>query len=344
MDTYRYSAFEVWFVPIVLMLLFVFYFIRSLFLLGDFFAANPLFEKKRTKHLAQWTSLVNISSPILIAYYVFLVFEHDNEEKQDYVSYLPIVYILLFLFLRIIENYLNREALEKENTNQTISSSGMFILAFIPVSTCATTSKNLIDFLLPLEMIGVMLYFVLLEFAYTNQTSENSKRLELTTVTKGFLYYFWLNFIGTAAFVSAILIICLQLPNTSYKLLNYYYEVGLINNIFVWIIALFIFIALSVKMGGLFFFFFKADLYKLLPINGILLFSIFSTFFYLIVFYFLSLNLSFLLFFFKYYICAMLTVMSVVFLYMFGINQKNIYVFAGLSSVVSLIFCILVIL
>lgn len=108
------------------------------------------------------------------------------------------------------------------------------------------------------------------------------------------------------------------------------------------VINVLVFLGLSFKMGGFFFFFFKSELYKLLPMYGVILFSIYSAVFYLLLIISLSSKLPFFLYCCKYSICLVSILITAVLFSFTGFSVKNIYTFAGLSSVLTICFCLVV--
>lgn len=347
MWSFSFISFEFWSLPIFLTIFFFFFFIRSLLLLGDFFSVNPFFEKKRVKFNLQLTSFSNQITPLVLVFCILSLFRNTsviyNETLGNVYSLLPLFFFILYWFLRIGEKTVYFTL--KSNQNQNINSSGLFLTTFIPVATAMISATNLIDLLLPLELLGILFYFIFLEFSYNTQFNNNSKTTTTNTM-RGLLYYFWLSFIGSALFVTAIAFTSIHYSSIN---LQNIYLIGAsegrkyAHTVGVLIFSLFLFLGITLKIGGFFFFFFKAELYKLLPMYGIILFSLYSVIFYLFLFVYLAIQLPFFLFYCKWFL-SVLVVFTTIWLFLFsGVNIKNIYVFAGLSSVLTVCFCILII-
>lgn len=336
MWSFSFSLFELWYLPVILSFVFFLQLIKSFFVLGDYFSANPLFEKRKLKNFTQISVFSSKLSFIFVFTILFLFFQNSNQQENKNL-YVLLVYVVLFLFYKVIVRTNNDFKLPQ---NQTINTSSLFLFGFIPSTTAVINSTNLIDFLIPLEILGLLLYFVLLEFSYTHQTSTKSKRLKLITVIRSYLYYYWLNFVGTASFIIAILISSTSQPTTEFIYLETF---KLNNELSTNLIFFFIFLGLFTKMGGLFFFLFKTDLYKVLSINGVFVFSVFSSIFYMLVFFFFCLHNPTALLIFKYCVSFVIVLITFFLFFLNSLEQKNVYTFAGLSTVLTLTLCVLIV-
>jgi hypothetical protein len=143
-------------------------------------------------------------------------------------------------------------------------------------------------------------------------------------------------------FIVSILLYSSSLPLISYFFVSLLHTTSNSTNVYVLAAAL-VFIGLTLKMGGLFFFFFKADLYKYLPIYGVLLFSVYTSFFYLILLIYLTGVVPFFGVSFKYLVSSSLVGVTIFLLLSNNLSQKNVLTLAALSSVLTLCLCIFVI-
>lgn len=312
-------------------------------LLGDYFNSNPFFAKKRHKHGYQFVNYANRVTPFLALFYCISFFRNVTgpalSVTETSQSYIPVFFIAVYLFLRIGEKtfYTVSGAM-----SQSINSSGLFLITFVPVASTMMLACDLISMLLPLELLGVLFYFVFLEFSYSTDANITSTKNKINKVMKGLLYYFWLSFVGSALFVTAIAVSSMQYHSVQFDTLSLLG--GLTNEVAVThvVVNLAVFLGLSLKMGGFFFFFFKSELYKLLPMYGVILFSVYSTVFYLLLVFSLSAKLPFFLYCCKYAISAISILLTAVLFTFTGFSVKNVYTFAGLSSVLTVCFCLIV--
>jgi hypothetical protein len=97
-------------------------------------------------------------------------------------------------------------------------------------------------------------------------------------------------------------------------------------------------------LGGFFFFFFKSDLYKLLPAHGVILFSVYTSFFYLSLLFFLSAKFFFFAFCFRMLVSGVVFTLTVYSLLFGNLTQRNVLLLAGFSTVLTICFCILIVL
>jgi formate hydrogenlyase subunit 3/multisubunit Na+/H+ antiporter MnhD subunit len=160
---------------------------------------------------------------------------------------------------------------------------------------------------------------------------------------RGLMYYFWLSFIGSIFFIVPLIINSIFFPSADFYLIYLQTFIN-IKPFFSILSSSFIFIGFSLKMGGFFFFFFKSDLYKLLPAQGIILFSIYTSFFYLLLLFYLSAKIVFFAFCFRMIISAIIFVLSLYSLIFGNLTQRNILLLAGFSTVLTICFCILIVL
>ena len=341
---FSYALFEFWSIPIALSLLFFFYFLRSLMLLGDYFNSNPFFEKRRHKHSYQFSNYSNRITPLLAIFYSTAVFRnftaYSVNTGLEIQQYAPLFFLAVYVFLRIGEKAFY--TVLGDSMSQSVNSSGLFLVTFIPVASAMLLADNLINMLLPLELLGVLFYFVFLEFSYSTDKNPTSTKNRINRVMKGLLYYFWLSFVGSAVLITAI-----ALASTQYFTVQLYTIslLGMLSESLTAthaVINVLVFLGLSFKMGGFFFFFFKSELYKLLPMYGVILFSIYSAVFYLLLIISLSSKLPFFLYCCKYSICLVSILITAVLFSFTGFSVKNIYTFAGLSSVLTICFCLVV--
>lgn len=344
MCSFSFVFFEIWAIPTILILSFIFFFLRSLLLLGDYFSANPFFEKKRFKYNSQFTSFSNKITPILLFVYIISIFKNSwnngLSQSVELFNFLPITFLAVYFFLKISESIFLQ--VTKNQQNQNLNSSGLFLIVLIPVATAMTLASNLIELLLPLELLGILFYFIFLEFTYHTQLDLNSTKNKTNKVMRGLLYYFWLSFVGSAFFVTAILLSTTVFNSFEFKYINYLgLSINFLNFTQIFF-NLLIFFGLTLKMGGFFFFFFKADLYKLLPLYAVILFSIYSSIFYLLLLFTLSIKIPYFLYCCKWVISFAAVAVTTVLLLFSGFNIKNIYVFTGISSVLTICFCLLI--
>ena len=347
MQSFTYFTF--WYSPVVITAFFFFFFIRSILCLGDFTTFNPLFEKKRIKYAQQMTSFVNRFTPVVMSYYSVLSFVHFDNIKDFYSTgiytlyCLPLFFVILYVFLRIGELYFYKFTGSLSQNTASINTAGLFIVAFIPVATAMFCADSLIQLILPLELLGFLFYFIFLEFNYTNYTKSKLPRNRNSVVMRGLIYYFWLSFIGSIFFIISILVNLLILPSTELHL-AYFNTFDSILPIALVFSSSFIFIGFSLKLGGFFFFFFKSDLYKLLPAHGVILFSVYTSFFYLSLLFFLSAKFFFFAFCFRMLVSGVVFTLTVYSLLFGNLTQRNVLLLAGFSTVLTICFCILIVL
>lgn len=313
-------------------------------LLGDYFNSNPFFSKKKNKHSHQFLNYSNKVTPFLFVFYSVSIFRNFTgyavDSSHALQHYTPLFFVAVYSFLRIGEKTFY--TVSGSSMSQSVNSAGLFLIAFVPVASCMLLADNLINMLLPLELLGVLFYFVFLEFSYSTDPNTTSTKNKISRVMKGLLYYFWLSFVGSAMLIAAISMSAIQFHTIQFHTMSL---LGLLFNSLTAAHAtvnVFVFLGLSFKMGGFFFFFFKSELYKLLPMYGVILFSIYSTVFYLLLVISLSLKLPFFLYCCKYLI-TLISVLVTALLFSFtGFSVKNIYTFAGLSSVLTICFCLII--
>lgn len=258
MDAFTLVTF--WYSPVVLVSAFFYFFIKSLYCLGEFTASNPVFEKKRIKNMHQLTAFVNRITPVILVYYTGLLFVHyenviESFKQGNFTLYcLPLFVLVLYVFLRICELYFFKSVGTGSQLAPGISTSGVFILAFIPVATALFSASSIIELLLPLELLGFLFYFIFLEYNYSGYSYRTTQRNNSSHVMRGLLYYFWLSFVGSALFVLSMLLNLIFLPSTGFYLI--YTDISTaVASVITVLTSSFIFIGLSLKMGGFFFFF-----------------------------------------------------------------------------------------
>jgi hypothetical protein len=347
MDAFTLVTF--WYSPVVLVSAFFYFFIKSLYCLVEFTAFNPVFEKKRIKNMHQLTAFVNRITPVILVYYTGLLFVHyenviESFKQGNFTLYcLPLFVLVLYVFLRICELYFFKSVGTGSQLAPGISTSGVFILAFIPVATALFSASSIIELLLPLELLGFLFYFIFLEYNYSGYSYRTTQRNNSSHVMRGLLYYFWLSFVGSALFVLSMLLNLIFLPSTGFYLI--YTDISTaVASVITVLTSSFIFIGLSLKMGGFFFFFFKSDLYKVLPVFGVLLFSIYTSVFYLFLLFYLSSQIFFFTFCFRMLVSSLVFTLAVYSLLFGNLTQRNILILAGFSSVLTICFCILIVL
>lgn len=337
---------EVWFTPAVILSFFFYFFIQSLLILGDLVTSNPLFEKRRVKHVAQFASFNTKAVPVIIIYYCILFCKNavvTSTGVDSNIIYLPVFYVFLYAFLLICEKLFYMKSRYCASQAQHTNTSGLFIVAFIPVSTATISASSVLEMLLPLELLGFLFYFIFLEFNFIGLGSGRSAdKQKNSVVMRGLMYYFWLSFVGSLLFVVALFMYSTTLPTLSFSSLS---TTQLLTSFSVLQVCApgLIFIAITLKMGGLFFFFFKADLYKYLPTYGVLLFSVYTAFFYLVLLIYLGGVLPFFGVSFKYLVSCGLVAATVFLVLSSNLSQKNTLTLAALSSVLTLCLCIIVV-
>lgn len=341
---FSYALFEFWFIPTTLSLLFFFYFLRSLMLLGDYFNSNPFFEKKRHKHNYQFSNYSNRVTPFLIMFYGISIFRNFTSYSPDVClnvqQHIPMFFFAVYIFLRIGEKTFY--TVSGSTMSQSINSAGLFLITFVPVASAMLLADNLVNLLLPLELLGVLFYFVFLEFSYSTDADSTSTKNRVNKVMKGLLYYFWLSFVGSAMLITATSLTAVQYHTVQFYTISLLGTLSETLTAAQTVVNTLVFLGLSFKMGGFFFFFFKSELYKLLPMYGVILFSIYSTVFYLLLMINLSVKLPFFLYCSKYIVCLVSVLITAVLFSFTGFSVKNIYTFAGLSSVLTVCFCLVV--
>jgi hypothetical protein len=103
---------------------------------------------------------------------------------------LPLFFVILYLFLRICELYFYKFIGSTTQTNTSLNTAGLFIIAFIPVATAMFCATNLFELILPLEFLGFLFYFIFLEFNYTGGISVRSSKNKNLIIMRGLMYYF----------------------------------------------------------------------------------------------------------------------------------------------------------
>jgi hypothetical protein len=191
-----FTLFTFWYSPIVLVGAFFYFFIKSVLHLSEFTTSNPVFEKKRLKNSQQLTAFVSRITPVILVYYSGLIFVHYetilNEFRQGVFTLycLPIFIIVLYVFLCICELYFYKSIGTGTQAASGVNTSGIFILAFIPVATSLFSASSIIELLLPLELLGFLFYFIFLEFNYIGYSNSSTPRNRDSNVMRGLLYYF----------------------------------------------------------------------------------------------------------------------------------------------------------
>ena len=136
-------------------------------------------------------------------------------------------------------------------------------------------------------------------------------------------YYLWLSFFTLIFFVISIVLLSFIYGTLDYREINYFY---IVNYIFY-----FIFISLSLKLGVPGFHFFKLELYKYLPINNLILFSVFSLVInFFIFFYLYSLFYSML---FNNTLIILIVLFINIIILAINTDKLSIFYFFALSSV-----------
>lgn len=345
----QFYKITLWYTPCILTASFFFFFCRSFYLLGDLLSENPLFEKKRAKYINQLNSFTNRFTPVVLAYYSVLFFANCCSTNVYHLNsglnanFLPLLFIVLYTFLKVGEFIYGIALVSDTQRTQTINSSGLFILTFIPIATALLFADNLIDLLLPLELLGLMFYFIFLEFNYLSHSKANNPKNQTTTIMRGLLYYFWLSFVGSLFFVLSGLLASTFLPSVGFNLFTLVDAYSGYTKIYLVLISFLIFLGLMLKMGGLFFFFFKSDLYKLLPIYGVLVFSVYTTVLYLLLLVYLVSAIPMFSFCCKLFVSGFLLLITTIALFIGNLSQKNTLYLLAFSSVLTVCFCVLVI-
>lgn len=161
-------------------------------LLGDYFNSNPFFEKRRHKHSYQFSNYSNRITPLLAIFYSTAVFRnftaYSVNTGLEIQQYAPLFFLAVYVFLRIGEKAFY--TVLGDSMSQSVNSSGLFLVTFIPVASAMLLADNLINMLLPLELLGVLFYFVFLEFSYSTDKNPTSTKNRINRVMKGLLYYF----------------------------------------------------------------------------------------------------------------------------------------------------------
>lgn len=188
---------EIWYAPLTIFIAFIYFFLQSLLLVGDLVSSNPLFEKRRLKHLNRFTSFTNRVTPVLLVYYLVLLCKNIVLSKvllaevQPVHIYLPLFYTLLYVFVGLGDRLVSKDMGGIQGLNQHINTSGLFILVFIPVSTAMISAESVLELLLPLEFLGLVFYFIFLEYNYIGTSSSlTAEKQNNKVVTRGLLYYF----------------------------------------------------------------------------------------------------------------------------------------------------------
>lgn len=167
---------------------------QSLTLLGDAVSSNPLFEKRRLKHINKFTSFTTSILPVVITYYCILFCKNINTvslytlEVGSVYAYLPLFYVLVYVFLNICEKFFANKLGGLFGQTQHINTSGIFILVFIPVTTAMISAGSVLELLLPLEFLGLVFYFIFLEFNFIGTASSDKQGNK--AVMRGLMYYF----------------------------------------------------------------------------------------------------------------------------------------------------------
>ena len=336
MSSIAYSLIEFWVPNLIFIFIFLYLLVKSFSSLSfQEILQLKLNHKSTSKYNKQSAFTTNapviLNLTLLITFVI--MFKNLNTNSNTALLYLPLIHFLFCFFLY----YLSR------NTNKSNTDGSVYYLAlFIPVTVLTTSSTNLLDFVLALELISYLFYFVIIESAYFKNKKQYVKNsVTAKTLIKSFLYYFWLSFVGSATLLSALYMLSTNCPDLNYSTINLYF-VGS-STITQTIVVTLIIIGFFIKMGSFFFFFFKADLYKILSFEGVLVFSVFTSFIYLIIFVSLITEVPYILFTTKYVLVTPLFLATVWMLYANNLKVNNVYVLTGLSSVLTICFCLLVI-
>lgn len=188
---------ELWYAPLVIFVAFMYFFLQSFLLLGDLITSNPLFEKRRLKHLHRFSSFISRITPVVLLYYATLFCKNSAVALRSVNTinsvhiYLPLFFLFLYFFLLICDRLFIKEYSKSGENVQHINTSGLFIVIFIPVATAMISAKSILELLLPLEFLGLIFYFIFLEFNLLG-TSNNSTPWKHNNqiVVRGLLYYF----------------------------------------------------------------------------------------------------------------------------------------------------------
>lgn len=234
--------------------------------------------------------------------------------KLNYNGIANLFFFYTILILSILYYFRNYWDLFTGNKNFLSIFHIVFFLLFLLYFF--TITYNFIIIILLIEMITTLYYFFFLQFSQQNYTSILKYKNLIS-------YYLWLSFFTLVFFTISILLLSINYGTVNYKEVNYFY---ISNYIFY-----FIFISLSFKLGIPGFHFFKLELYKYLPINTLILFSIFGLVINMFIFFFI-LYLLYPLIINSVYIIFFVLIVNILLL-LVNIDKVSIFYFFALSSI-----------
>lgn len=339
-----FTLLEFWLPTLTIIFLFFAVFLRSFSTFSEALVANGHNKKTKLKYLQQQATKSPDISALLWATLGLNLVTHASSNQLGITATTKIG---LFPFLCIFTAFysvmcffqLRLTPTPQSHSRMGVGSTGIFLSLFAPLAYLTATATNFLEFVLPFELISYIFYLVFLEFTGISGRSVKNRTAQTKSLMRGLLYYFWFSFLGTVLLFLAVYFISVTALSFDFHDLQSAFSGT--NRISVLCGSLLL-SGIGFKMGGIFFFFFKADLYKLLDIVGTLVFSVYTTFFYILIFFCLTAKLPFMWWILKYVAGGLIAVSTVLFALVVGFRLYNVYLFIGLSSVLTVLFCLLV--
>ena len=336
-----FSNLEFYFISTFLVISFCITFLKNFITNIKQIISTPILEKKTKKTYESFTH-ENEQQTILLILFLIMLTTNVNKQIQynlqiQETKWIPFMILVLIFFLKILKIINKFFFVNRGITQKTWVSANAFLFLFIPVTASMLTATNFLDIILPFEIFSFLFYFIFLEYS----VFENKNKNKFKTLLRSFLYYYWLSFLGSIFLLAATFFLFINLPTTEFFLLEKYFLTLNNNN---WTKLLFpsaFLIGFFIKMGSIFFFFFKANFYKILSISGVLILSLYSTFFYFFIFYYFLCKLPILVYYAKWVLLPLFTLLLTWLILIFNFQFTNIYLFIGFSTVLTGVFCIL---
>lgn len=342
MATLPFSLIEFWFPTLAVVCMFLSTFLRSFSTFSEALVSNGHNKKVKLKYLQQQATKSPNTLAILGGVTVLSTFAHvasvDSFAWKSTGGLLPfwLIFLVFFSLLQFFQTKLSTKNSSKPHVG--VGSTGLFLSLFAPLAYLTANAANFLEFILPFELMSYLFYLIFLEFQGTFTKLKSNPQARVKTLMRGLLYYFWFSFLGTVLLFLAMYLVAVSALSFDFKDLQTFstesYNVSGVCGVL-------LLCGVAFKMGGVFFFFFKADLYKLLDVAGTLVFSIYTTLLYLLIFVCLGAQLPFLWGALKYMAGGVVAVATVSFAFIAGFKLSNFYLFVGLSSVLTALFCIL---
>lgn len=337
-----FSLIEFWFPALTVVYFFLSAFLRSFATFSETAATNGHNKKIKLKYFQQQATRSPSILAILNSVALLSIFSHSIAAESFVwrsaggLFLFWATFVVFFTILEFFQSRLSPKNFSKPNAG--VGSTGLFLSLFAPLAYLTATASNFLEFVLPFELMSYLFYLIFLEFRGNPITTKTNPQAQTKALMRGLLYYFWFSFLGTVLLFLAMYLMSVSALSFDFKDLQIFSSEAYSTCSACGVLLL---CGVAFKMGGVFFFFFKADLYKLLDVGGTLVFSVYTTFLYLLIFVCLGAQLPFLWWALKYIAGGVIAVATIAFAFIAGFKLSNFYLFVGLSSVLTVLFCIL---